>query len=66
MFRCPWCGNKLFSYDSDIDNEYFTCCACGRQYNFDETPRAMTPAELKDRYGIKLTEYHKSAKIRLE
>ena len=55
MFRCPRCSNKLFSFASDIDNKYLTCCACGRQFNFDGTPRAMSVSELKTRFGISLT-----------
>jgi len=63
--RCSHCGGLLFK-DTDGYENYLTCCACARQYNFDKTARVMTLAELEDRYGIKLTDYHKSANIEIE
>lgn len=48
---CPNCGQRLFKASDEHDN-YLTCPACVREYNYDLSPRRMTINELTERTGV--------------
>ncbi len=61
---CTHCGAILYS-DNDGYENYFTCSGCAMGFDLNIKPRAMTPLELKSRYGIGLTKREKRASIKI-
>ncbi len=63
--ECPNCGGLLHNNNDGYEG-YLTCLSCAREFNLDMTLKRMTPAELYDRKGIKLTNQEKFASMRTE
>ena len=52
--KCPHCGSILRLENDGYEN-YLACFGCAREFDFNITPRRITPDELYNRLGIKRT-----------
>lgn len=53
---CPRCSGILsLANDNDNYGDFYSCVQCGRQYGLQMQSIQMTPQELLDRTGIKLS-----------
>ena len=53
--RCPHCGSHNIELAYDGYSSYYVCITCSREYELNGSSRRMTPKELEEREGIRLT-----------
>ncbi len=45
---CPHCGGRLYPEDDGYE-DYLVCLYCAREFDFNLTPKRMTPSELRNK-----------------